>query len=227
MIWARALVSRMIKISTYYAIIQVADSSSWRTEERLRPNIVKVPAVLQTSKESRAIALRSYSLSFAKELYGKQIYVDFERDHLVFEDFSALVKFYGIRKPGREHLKTFLQQEPTNIEKKLRFLSIGTCLGDGLATILSRFQNLTEVTLKKRTISDLIYEGVIWYDVDNLKQKVIRKWETAAKKASNATHVASKLPEILQVDDYEFCRLFYHRVDTDLEVQITIFSSWT
>ena len=50
----------------------------------------KVPIILITCKEAREAAEATYRLTFGKELAGKNIWVGFSRDTIVFEDSGAL-----------------------------------------------------------------------------------------------------------------------------------------
>jgi hypothetical protein len=97
--------SDLISASHTNQTIAIRGSIARKGVYKSNVNKNKVPIVLITCKEAREAAKATYSLTFEKELAGKNIWVNFSRDTIVFEDARALAWFdrgqWVIRKTRR------------------------------------------------------------------------------------------------------------------------------
>jgi hypothetical protein len=95
-IWSLALpVSRVITIvSDYSSAPEFFDPDHPdRTRYKARACAKPVPALLHCNSESRAVALKTYRLSFRSNLQKKPIYYDFRRDSLCMINVHVLQSF--------------------------------------------------------------------------------------------------------------------------------------
>jgi len=82
--------SDLILASYTNQTIAIRGSSARQGIYKSNVNKNKVPIILITRKEAREVAKATYRLTFEKELAGKNIWVGFSRDTIVFEDTGTL-----------------------------------------------------------------------------------------------------------------------------------------
>jgi hypothetical protein len=82
--------SDLILASCTNQTIAIRGSSARQGVYKSNVNKNKVPIIIITCKEAREAAEATYRLTFGKELAGKNIWVGFSRDTIVFEDSGAL-----------------------------------------------------------------------------------------------------------------------------------------
>ena len=82
--------SDLILASYTNQTIAIRGSSARQGVYKSNVNKNKVPIIILTCKEAREAAEATYRLTFGKELAGKNIWVGFSRDTIVFEDSGAL-----------------------------------------------------------------------------------------------------------------------------------------
>lgn len=70
--------------------MSVTDNS---IKKRLRA-LYKIPSILHACYKSRVTAVKTYYLSFRKNLRGGPLYYDFVKDTLFCEDENALIRFF-------------------------------------------------------------------------------------------------------------------------------------
>jgi hypothetical protein len=136
----------------------VPDDSGSRLSFFPKFNSHKTPSLLCVSRESRAVALNSYELSFCDPLQGKPVYFDFTRDTLLFTTCFALLAFYGIKHPlsvstSIQDVENALPLQATVIEKRLRHIAFDEHSTKVQFWILPRFERLESISFKEETWS--------------------------------------------------------------------------
>jgi hypothetical protein len=107
-----------------------------------------VPSLLHVNKEMREFAMKWYTLSFARQLRGRAIWFDFNRDTLRLCSKRALRRFWGTapRRPSEIPYedRVAIQAE---VGGKVRFLDIhDICLVGSIAYDVTYFYNLELLT---------------------------------------------------------------------------------
>jgi hypothetical protein len=121
----------------------------------------KVPALLQVNQEVRHETLKCYQLCFKDHMNGTQLYFNYERDILVFRDYSALSVFYQ-HYHGPEVSLIKHENDLTSLlehEVRLRFIAIGCHLDAFSISVLSRFRQLEMIAFQTSSIQTLQHDS--------------------------------------------------------------------
>ena len=146
-IWKMSIVPRVItiknasqeKVKTRYMGSQTVYRTVVAAETK-----TPVPAILHACQDSRAIALKAWTLEFEEQL-GDPVYFNWKFDTLFMENWDDVLAFYG----GPTNVKPYFHFDMEDVEKNLRHLVVAERMPTDFVVkkVVSRLYNLKELFL--------------------------------------------------------------------------------
>ncbi|CZS93184.1 uncharacterized protein RAG0_03578 [Rhynchosporium agropyri] len=134
--------------------LELRDNNTIRTSPAKSVKAKYYPTLLQVCADSRAVALKHFTLSLHKERDGKPIYIDCRCEEVRLLDVKTLLVLGGLqsfRDRNKRAVSEVLGQRRNELENKLRVLSLAfTWVGSScrpIVPLLARFRNLDVVLM--------------------------------------------------------------------------------
>jgi hypothetical protein len=153
-IWEHSLSeSRVVSIKRRGRVLEIPEGSKYFEEHYLITASYHIPGALHCTSESREVAKMKYTYCFEKQLQGKGIFFDFDRDMLYFTDQWALSAFYDMEVPDwpRENQRSrHYSLEIKLLHDSLRLFALHAENRDyarSVGILLNQFEKLEKVVI--------------------------------------------------------------------------------